>query len=98
MLGLTSQPTDLGVMRISKKSKLYFLTKLSLQGKIAIIVCTNDIIIKGDFEEEIRQLKNIIKNYEIKILENLRYFLGIQVSQPKRGILASQRKYNCDLL
>lgn len=38
------------------------------------------------------------KEFEIKDLGNLRYFLGMEVARSKKGILTSQRKYVIDLL
>ncbi|TYK17870.1 putative mitochondrial protein [Cucumis melo var. makuwa] len=36
--------------------------------------------------------------HEIKDLENLKYFLRMEVAQSRKGILVSQRKYTLDLL
>lgn len=36
--------------------------------------------------------------FEIKDLENLKYFLGMEVTTSKEGIFVSQRKYTLDLL
>lgn len=58
-----------------------------------------DIIITGDDEVEIKRLKeNLSKEFEVKDLSQLRYFLGIEVAQSQKGIILTQRKYVLDLL
>lgn len=74
--------------------------KHSPSGKKAIlIVYVDDIILTGDHNEEIQKLKSFLaKEFEIKDLGNLKYFLGMEVARSKRGISVSQRKYVLDLL
>ena len=74
--------------------------KHSPKGKITIfIVYVDDIILTGNCDEEIHKLKRILaKEFEIKDLGNLEYFLGMEVGRSKRGIVVSQHKYILDLL
>ena len=74
--------------------------KHSHDGRVAIlIVYVDDIILTGDFEEEIADLKIFLAtDFEIKDLGNLRYFLGMEVARSRKGISVSQRKYVLDLL
>jgi hypothetical protein len=67
-------------------------------GKITIlIIYVDDMIITGDDQEGIEQLeKRLSKEFEMKNLGGLKYFLGIEVA--KEGISLSQRKYVLDLL
>ncbi|KAJ4721161.1 Retrovirus-related Pol polyprotein from transposon TNT 1-94 [Melia azedarach] len=66
---------------------------------IALLVYVDDIILTGNDEEEARRLKEELnKEFEIKDLGNLRYFLGIEVARSRKGIFLSQRKYVTDLL
>jgi hypothetical protein len=68
--------------------------------KVAVlIVYVDDIVITGNDFEEISDLKHhLAKEFEVKDLGALRYFLGIEVSQGSKGIFLSQRKYTLDLL
>ncbi|CAN1837958.1 Retrovirus-related Pol polyprotein from transposon TNT 1-94 [Linum perenne] len=74
--------------------------KHSKSGKLAIlIVYVDDIIITGDDTEEIQQLKqSLAKEFDLKDLGELKYFLGMEVARSKQGICLSQRKYVLDLL
>ncbi|KAL0561406.1 hypothetical protein IC582_001832 [Cucumis melo] len=75
-------------------------TKVSNTGKIAIlIVYVDDIVLSGDDQTEISQLKQRMGNeFEIKDLGNVKYFLGMEVTKSKEGISVSQRKYIFNLL
>ena len=76
------------------------LTKVSKTGKIALlIVHMDEIVLFGDDQAEISQLKQRIGNeFEIKDLKNLKYFLGMEVTRSKADIFVSRRKYTIDLL
>ena len=64
-----------------------------------LAVYVDDMIITGDDESEIAQLKvRLGKEFEVKDLGQLRYFLGIEVACAPEGIVLSQRKYVLDLL
>jgi len=62
--------------------------------RIAILaVYVDDIIITGDDEVEVKRLKeNLSKEFEVKDLGQLRYFLGIEVARSQKGILLTQKK------
>ena len=70
------------------------------EGKLAIIIVyVDDIILTGNHEEKIDLLKKLLsKEFEIKDLGNLKYFLGMEIARSKKGIAVSQRKYVLDLL
>ncbi|KAK8919343.1 putative folate-biopterin transporter 2 [Platanthera zijinensis] len=64
-----------------------------------LIIYADDIIITGDDLEEIGHLKEQLdKEFEVKDLGKLKYFLGIEVAKSRQGIFISQRKYTLDLL
>ncbi|CAO2836612.1 unnamed protein product [Amaranthus hypochondriacus] len=57
------------------------------------------MVITGNDEEEINDLKGkLFKEFEMKDLGNLKYFLGIEVLRSRKGIFINQRKYILDLL
>ena len=57
------------------------------------------MIITGDDKVEIESLKkNLNREFEMKDLGPLKYFLGIEVLRSKEGIFLRQKKYILDLL
>ena len=74
--------------------------KHSSGGRITVlIVYVDDIILTGDDEKEMDGLKKFLaREFEIKDLGNLKYFLGMEVARSRKGISVSQRKYVLDLL
>lgn len=57
------------------------------------------MVVTEDDSNEMRTLQeNLAKEFEMKNLGHLRYFLGIEVARSKQGISLSQRKYVLDLL
>ena len=57
------------------------------------------MIITGNDKEEIQTLKEqLSREFEMKDLGQLKYFLGIEVLRSKGGIFISQWKYILDLL
>ena len=74
--------------------------KHSREGKIVVlIVYVDDIILTSDDSLELERLKKaLIREFEIKDLGPLRYFLSMEFARSKKGIFISQRKYILDLL
>lgn len=59
----------------------------------------DDIVITGDDHNQIDRLKNFLaREFEVKNLGQLKYFLGVEAARTKHGIYMSQRKYTLDLL
>lgn len=62
------------------------------------IFFVDDIVVTGNDPQEVSQLKGYLaKEFQIKDLGKLRYFLGIEVARSNKGIFISQRKYVLDL-
>jgi hypothetical protein len=66
---------------------------------IYLLLYVNDIIITGNDEAGIQQLKQHLSlHFQTKDLGPLKYFLGIEVAQSKTGVAITQRKYALDIL
>lgn len=66
---------------------------------IVLIVYVDDIaMIQNEFGEIIRSKASLAKEFEIKDLSKLQYFLGIEVARSYNGIFISQSKYILDML
>jgi len=76
-----------------------FIKHSKSRGVTMLLVYVDDIIVTGDDEEEQKLLsQHLAKNFEIKTLGKLKYFLGIEVAHSKKGIFIPQQKYITDLL
>ncbi len=63
-------------------------------GIVIIVIYVNDLIIIGDSDVDIFDLKKFLKQkFEMKDLGELRYFFGIEVIQSPKGIVLLQRQY-----
>ncbi|WKA11750.1 hypothetical protein VitviT2T_029220 [Vitis vinifera] len=84
--------------RQSNSDHTLFLKKQ--HGKItALIVYVDDMVVTRNDPEERKTLQNYLsREFEMKDLGPLKYFLGIEVSRSSEGIFLSQRKYALDLL
>ncbi|RVW57872.1 Retrovirus-related Pol polyprotein from transposon RE1 [Vitis vinifera] len=84
--------------RQSNSDHTLFLKKQ--HGKITtLIVYVDDMVVTGNDPEERKALQNYLsREFEMKDLGPLKYFLGIEVSRSSEGIFLSQRKYALDLL
>ena len=62
-----------------------------------LIVFLNDIIMTSNCVKEIKRLKDFLgKEFKIKDLGALKYFLGMEVARSKSVIAVTQRKCTLD--
>jgi Reverse transcriptase (RNA-dependent DNA polymerase) len=68
--------------------------------KICILIMyVDDIVLTGNNLAEMKRLKaSLVKEFKMKDLGELRYFLGIEVARSKKGVVLSQQRYVLDLL
>jgi len=66
--------------------------KKTNHGIVIIVIYVDDLIIIGNSDVDIFDLKKLLKQkFEMKDLRKLRYFLGIKVIQSLKGIWLLQR-------
>nr|GEZ41568.1 hypothetical protein [Tanacetum cinerariifolium] len=66
---------------------------------VIALIYVDDVIISGNYPNKIQKVnKQLDKEFSIKDLGTLKYFLGIEVVKTKDGLVLSQRKYTLDIL
>ncbi|XP_070020752.1 uncharacterized mitochondrial protein AtMg00810-like [Nicotiana sylvestris] len=66
---------------------------------VIILVYVDDLMISGSSSNLVNDAKTILHSkFKVKDLGKLRYFLGIEVSRSKKGILLNKRKYALELI
>lgn len=61
---------------------------------VILIVFVDDILIIGNDHALVEELKGVLqKNFKIKDLNDLKYFLGMEIARSNKGIALSKRNY-----
>lgn len=64
-----------------------------------LLVYVDDILLTGNDPGCTADLKEVLdKNFGLKDLGSLRYFLGLEIARNQRGIILNQRKYALEIL
>jgi histone deacetylase 1/2 len=64
-----------------------------------MLVYVDDMLITGSFEKEINAIINhLLKVFPTKLLDDLNYFLGMEIRRSNEGMHISQTKYIVDVL
>ena len=86
-----------GFKRGSVDNNLYI--KMDKESMIIIEVYVDDIIFGSDDDRLSQQFaKDMQKEFEMSLLGELKFFLGLQISQQNNGIFISQSKYIKEML
>eukprot|EP00253_Pinus_taeda_P028378 PITA_28378 len=93
---INSYFTELGFTKSEADVNLYHIV---VEGKLLIIVlCVDDLILKGD-DQLIRSCKeDLAKDFEIKDMGLMHYFLGMEVWQGDGELFVCQGKYASKIL
>ncbi|WVZ92938.1 hypothetical protein U9M48_038968 [Paspalum notatum var. saurae] len=88
---------ELGFQGSKADSSLFFYNKEDVS--IFILIYVDDIIVASSKQEAVTALlQDLQKEFALKDLGDLHYFLRIEVNKTEKGILLTQEKYASDLL
>ncbi|XP_068319446.1 uncharacterized mitochondrial protein AtMg00810-like [Pyrus communis] len=94
---LNSVLISAGFHRSNADSSMFMRSRTA--GKLVVLMYVDDLIITGDSDEEIANLKQALQQqFDIKDLGLLKYFLGIEMASSHKGLFLNQQKYVLDLL
>ena len=75
-------------------ARITLFTKIEGKFFTALLIYVDDILINGNNPLSIAAMKKFVHSqFHLNDLGDLKYFLGIEVSSSKNGILISKRKY-----
>jgi hypothetical protein len=88
---------EFGLKKCKCDHSVFF--RQSTTGIILLVMYFDDIVITDSDVVGISSLKSFLNSkFHTKDLSKLKYFLGVEVTRSKKGILLSQRKYVLDML
>jgi histone deacetylase 1/2 len=94
---LSSKLCQLGFKASKADTSLFYYQKGSVV--VFVLIYVDDIIVASSTQEATtRLLQDLRKEFALKDLGKLHYFLGIEVKKINDGILLSQEKYTKDVL
>jgi hypothetical protein len=94
---LSSKLIALGFQASKSDTSLFFYSHGSTH--VFLLVYVDDIIVASSSEQATKALlQDLQKEFALKDLGDLHYFLGIEVTKIKNGLLLTQEKYASDLL
>ncbi|CAL1375794.1 unnamed protein product [Linum trigynum] len=84
----------------SQAASDYSMFTKRVQGRmLVVLVYVDDILIAGSSLGDVEQVKIYLgREFKVKDLGELKFFLGLEVYRDHRGIFVNQRKYCVDLL
>jgi len=94
---LCAKLVALGFVPSKADTSLFFYNR----GKhsVYILVYVDDIIVASSSSEAVSALlNNLKKDFALKDLGDLHYFVGIEVKRNQNGLVLSQGRYACDIL
>ncbi|KAJ0771566.1 putative RNA-directed DNA polymerase [Helianthus annuus] len=96
--GKIAEFLELNGFKLTHADSSLFVKKLGAQ-VVVVLVYVDDLIITGDVQEEITQLKaNLCVRFKMKDLGRLVHFLGLELDYSEEGAMLHQKKYATDLL
>ena len=81
------------------KSDYFLFHAGSKDSFVAVLMNVDDIIVANKSPLVINQVQHTLQGlFKLKVIGDLRYFLGLEIAQSSRGIFISQRHYTLSLL
>jgi hypothetical protein len=94
---LSSKLQMMGIVPSKGDTSLFFLRAKDVM--VYVLAYVDDIIVASSSSKVTTALlQDLERNFALKDLGDLHYFLGIEVTKTQQGIMLNQRKYSEDLL
>lgn len=72
---------------------------LLLASSLVVLLYVDDVILAGPKKDQIHKVQHLLQRLlKLKILGDLKYFLGLEIAKSSKGICLNQRKYTLTLL